>query len=407
MSNQPDPLAENFRADVEAHAQLKCPSESDGISLQLISKKSLDASEHVLKTRRALFVTPVDQAGGAERVLATAARELSARPDWIVEIAVLAGTSTSFLLRSSGNAKVTYGRWGGRFGTEWILLPRVVRHRYDVVFSTHTRINAFLSLIRALGLLRCRRLVARESTVIADRFTGLKRRAYQFLYLLYSQQDLVIAQTRHMAREVTKMLPTAVQGRLAVVPNPVDVTVVRARAAESLSAELNAVLRAREHIVWCGRLIGVKRPLLAIEVLAELRAKHALDLGLLMIGSGPLEAAARARVKALGLDRDVKFAGHLENPYPAFAACRYGLLTSLHEGFPNVLLEMMAAGVPQIVTTPCCGDLDTLDGVKVAAHDACILAAAIAASALPRPSYEPVMRRHLPAVLVNALLAEG
>ena len=40
-------------------------------------------------------------------------------------------------------------------------------------------------------------------------------------------------------------------------------------------------------------------------------------------------------------------------------------VTSAKEGFPNVILEMMACGLRGIVVTPCAGDLEQLPGVTV------------------------------------------
>lgn len=50
--------------------------------------------------------------------------------------------------------------------------------------------------------------------------------------------------------------------------------------------------------------------------------------------------------------------GHLENPYSIISSCDYGLLTSLREGFPNVILEMICCGVKNIVSTPCFGSIE-------------------------------------------------
>ena len=48
------------------------------------------------------------------------------------------------------------------------------------------------------------------------------------------------------------------------------------------------------------------------------------------------------------------------------AHCDLGLLTSDTEGFPNVVLEMLAAGVPGVVTTNCAGDMKDIPGVWIA-----------------------------------------
>jgi glycosyltransferase involved in cell wall biosynthesis len=317
-------------------------------------------------SRRALLVAPVDTYGGAERILATFARALADRPGWDVEIASIgARTGTTFIADNRGAASMTYGTGGGGLGMEWRLAPRLSGRTFDLVVSSHVRVNAALAMARRLGLLRTRRLVARESTVIVDRAAGLRLLAYRSLYRLYGPQDLIVAQTSYMADRLKQVLPAAALPALAVVANPLDRAAVEAKARAPLEPALARRLAQTPHAVWCGRLVGVKNPLRAIAALAEARGRSGLDLRLVVVGSGPLTSAVQAEVARQGLDDAVVLVGDRPNPYPIFAACPYGLVTSDIEGFPNVLLEMMACGVRQIVTTPCAGDLDRLSGVEV------------------------------------------
>jgi glycosyltransferase involved in cell wall biosynthesis len=57
-------------------------------------------------------------------------------------------------------------------------------------------------------------------------------------------------------------------------------------------------------------------------------------------------------VRQLGLTEAVDLPGHLENPYPFFAAASVYALSSRWEGLPTVLLEALALGLP-IVATDC------------------------------------------------------
>ena len=87
-----------------------------------------------------------------------------------------------------------------------------------------------------------------------------------------------------------------------------------------------------------------------------------------MIGDGPLRAELEAEAEALGLGDRVMFTGRVERPGAIMRRHALGLLTSDVEGFPNVILEMLAAGVRRVVSTDCAGGLDTLPGVSVAAE---------------------------------------
>ncbi|MDB4483483.1 hypothetical protein N9050_11100, partial [Akkermansiaceae bacterium] len=60
------------------------------------------------------------------------------------------------------------------------------------VFSSQVHVNSILSLYRSFGILKCDSLIIRESTVIADRYHGVRRFEFQLLYRLYNGIDLLI-----------------------------------------------------------------------------------------------------------------------------------------------------------------------------------------------------------------------
>ncbi|MGH7753554.1 MAG: glycosyltransferase, partial [Gemmatimonadales bacterium] len=101
---------------------------------------------------------------------------------------------------------------------------------------------------------------------------------------------------------------------------------------------------------------------------------------LLVAGSGPQEAALRARARELGLAEAVIFAGFRDDVDRVMAALDLFVLPSLWEGFGLVLLEAMRAGraivasavsaIPEIVT-------DGQTGLLVPPRDPESLAAAI------------------------------
>jgi glycosyltransferase involved in cell wall biosynthesis len=361
-------------------------------------------------TGTALFVLPFDQAGGAERVLALAAETLARRNGWRVEVIALGGGRHRFLAGECPTATLTVLEGSGRAASECRLLPRIMQRRFELVVSSHVRINASLALARRLKLLRCDRLVARESTVLADRHGGWRLLAYRGLYRCYGQQDLIVAQTRYMAERLADVLPPAAAARVAVLPNPVQAERIAAMARVPLAPEDEAALKPRPHILWCGRLIDVKQPGLALACLLAARRSSGLDLGLAMIGSGPLEGDLRRQASALGLSHRVRFHGQLANPFPIMAASSCGLVTAKREGFPNVLLEMMACGVPRIVTTACAGDLDMLEGVTVVERfDAEELAAALMRGGLPERDgdrYEMALAQRSAERFVDGLVGE-
>ena len=85
--------------------------------------------------------------------------------------------------------------------------------------------------------------------------------------------------------------------------------------------------------------------------------------------------------RVLAIDRDVALLGFVENPLALVARASVFALSSIHEGFGNVLVEAMACGTP-VVSTDCpSGPSEILDGGRygplVPVGDHVALAAAI------------------------------
>lgn len=316
---------------------------------------------------RALFVAISDYPGGAEGLAISLAARVARCAGWDVEYRILTRQVAPSFSAARLPARVTVRHEPTRFPLLGLaLLPlRLADRDYDLIFTTHVYTNALVSALRSARLLKARRLVTRESTTVFDRFRGPRRWLFQILYRLYGGQDLIIAQTSYMADHVRPRVPRRCRDLLRVVPNPVDVGAIAASAAAPLDTDAATATLTPWTIVVCGRLEEVKQPLLALDVLVEARRLTAQDLRMVFIGDGRLRSAVEAGITARGLDDKVALLGRRANPYAIMAACRYGLLTSSREGFPNVVLEMMACGLRKVVMTPCAGDLDALTGVTV------------------------------------------
>jgi glycosyltransferase involved in cell wall biosynthesis len=290
--------------------------------------------------------------------------EVAARSDQfdIVEIFVLAWNRTGTLDRlereSSVHVHYALARSTGRG-----ILPLIrflMSRPFDFVFSSATHLNAISSAMRWLGLLRTKRLVTRESTVIFERDMGRGDILFRWLYLLYGSQDLVICQTERMRTSLSDNTNHRFDRKIRVVPNPIDLQRIETGQKSEVPAEVLAIPAERIRIVWCGRLSSVKAPMRAVDVLRLLHERGLSSTHLVVIGDGPLKDEMWERLVATGLTNYATLVGHLPNPIAAMAGGSLGLVTSDVEGFPNVILEMLAAGIPAIVTTNCAGDLSDL-----------------------------------------------
>ncbi len=106
----------------------------------------------------------------------------------------------------------------------------------------------------------------------------------------------------------------------------------------------------RPTIVAAGRLEPQKNFELALKAFA--RSTRARDAQLLLLGEGSRDEALRRLAARLGIADRLSMPGYRGSITADLRAASAFLLTSRYEGYPAVLVEAIAAGVP-VITTPC------------------------------------------------------
>jgi glycosyltransferase involved in cell wall biosynthesis len=146
-------------------------------------------------------------------------------------------------------------------------------------------------------------------------------------------------------------------------------------------------------LLTVGRLDAEKNPLLLADILARLRA-DARDWRLLVCGDGPMRADLQARLSELGLLERAELLGYVpvdDGLLDLYRSSHAFLHVSWTEGFPQVLVEAFASGLPAVATA--------VGGVPAAAAGAALLVepgeAAAAAAALERIAADAELRAHL------------
>ena len=242
---------------------------------------------------------------------------------------------------------------------------RMAGTRAKVVFNQGTPVTAFLGDADY----RWRRPMRRRLFAAAARFG-------------YAAADLVIATSRGVAADLTAAFGLD-PSRIRVIPNPVDLDVIRASAAEALDTSEQAGLDSPV-IVAAGRLADVKNYPLLIDALALLRAR--VPARLFVLGDGDRLEELRQLAARRGVGDAITWSGFQRNPWKYIARADVFALTSRYEGFGNVLAEAMACGVP-VVATRSAGTEDVVhDGVNglLVPHSAERVAVALARLLLDR-----------------------
>jgi glycosyltransferase involved in cell wall biosynthesis len=133
------------------------------------------------------------------------------------------------------------------------------------------------------------------------------------------------------------------------------VTTVSLIRDADIVAESTALARdwgAMIEVLSVGRLDAEKNPLLLADILAGLRREDP-RWHLTICGDGPMRAALEARLDELGVADGVRLPGYVpidDGLLEMYRASTAFLHVSWTEGFPQVLVEAFAAGLPVVAT---------------------------------------------------------
>jgi glycosyltransferase involved in cell wall biosynthesis len=150
--------------------------------------------------------------------------------------------------------------------------------------------------------------------------------------LAYRRLDLVVAQTEQMA----EWLRANTGVRVVVIGNP--------WLEREPQVEGEPEVRGRHVVLAAGRLSSEKRFDLLLQAFAQAAATRP-QWRLVIAGEGPLEADLKHQAGELGVGDRVEFPGRVEHLDSLYASSDIFVLSSLFEGFPNVLLEAMGHGL--------------------------------------------------------------
>lgn len=285
-----------------------------------------------LASRRIVVVISSLGAGGAERVIA------SLSSHWLAagaQVTVIAFDHPSQPIYHHFDEAVRFCRLsiphkGGASVLRRVAALRAALHAEapDVAVSFLTKINV-LTLAATVGT---------SIPVIAAERNNPERQGAHILWRftitgLYHRAAAIVCQTTASLR----CIPPRVRQRVVVIPNPV--------AASPFEPERTSPPR----LVAVGRLTEQKGFDLAIEAFARVATRHP-NWRLDMWGEGPWYSALQDRINELGLQNRVMLRGLSRSPGSWIADASAFILPSRYEGFPNVLAEAMAAGLPVAAT---------------------------------------------------------
>ena len=328
--------------------------------------------------RRVTFVLPSLHGGGAERAAVMLLNGLAGR-DCEPTLFVFAREGPYFD-QLDARVRIVEGRAtrSGRLGS---LRRFLATSPQDVVVSFLSHFTTYAAL--RLSGSRAKYVISQQTPVsafLADHDyrwrEPWRRRAFvSVARAIYPRVDGIAATSAGVAEDLVAHFNVR-RDRVTVVPNPVDITAVQQAALEPIDASLADA--SVPTIVTAGRLAHAKNLPLLIESLERLAARVCYRAWIL--GRGESEGELRDRLARSPVMERVALLGFQSNPWKFMARADVFVLTSRYEGFGNVLIEAMAAGLP-VVATASYGTRDIVshgvNGLLVEAHEPGAVAAAL------------------------------
>jgi len=292
------------------------------------------------------MVIPTLGPGGAERVMTLLAANLAARGHEVA-LLTLGPTGADFFAVDARVQRIGLGLMTDSPSMLHGLRANVQRvralRRIVAGIKPHA-VLSFMTSTNILTLLACAGLHTR--VVVSERIDPHSHREattwMALRHITYRYADAVAVQTESAARWFRKRL-----GRLppvAVVPNPVAVVAGCCKSSAQVP---------KPFVLAAGRLVHQKGFDVLIRAFA-VAAHDCPDLRLAIAGEGPQAGLLRELVTELKLNDRVMFLGIVSGLQALMHEADVFVLSSRYEGFPNVLLEALACGLP-VIATDCPG----------------------------------------------------
>lgn len=227
-------------------------------------------------------------------------------------------------------------------GSFFVLASYLSREKPKKLLVFNHQLAVLLVILRKLLAVPCKIFARNINTLSLQRLYQKSLWHKYVVHILvkffYRRVDFLIAQSVGMKEDLLQHYGFNPQ-KIEVIYNPVSQSIVN--KSPYLDKKKN------KEIYYIGKLTPQKGLHFLINSFTECIEKCP-DLTLNVVGDGPLRSELESLVLTLGLEKKVIFRGFTKDIVSCYSKASVVVLTSLYEGFPNVLVESISVGTPVV-----------------------------------------------------------
>ncbi|MGP1415483.1 MAG: glycosyltransferase [Treponema sp.] len=318
--------------------------------------------------------------GGAEAVLTTLVNNLP--KTWKIDILEVVNfgvkkeaTNENIRLLPPLTRAGDSGKACNFFYISILYKPQIIKHickleDYDVVIGWEHSLPTFF----LLGFDNCKKIVwfhgmlndfKNPYSILTMRYYDKKENFYAHKKVL-DEADQIAVTSNMCLRSLIEVFPEYKE-KSRVIYNGTDIEKINENSKVIINEIenpifYNKVLQKEEpYLILIGHINNNKNFSLALNALKILKDRN-IVCNIVILGNGDSETDdiyMRDMIVSLGIQDRIFLLGYKRNPLPFLSHSKLLLITSFSEGFPTVVTEAMALGIP-FITTPVAGASEEL-----------------------------------------------
>ena len=284
--------------------------------------------------------------GGAEGVCVSIANTF-ADNGWKVDLVVLNLINETYLNRISDNVNLVVLNVNHTRYSFVPLFKYLYQNKIKSCLVFNHELAVILVILRFLFRLKIK-IISRNISVLSIKIKQFEKKNIWERYIVrplvtyfYQKIDHVVNQCQSMRNDLIEVYPQLYNDS-SVIYNPISIHFEDYIKKNDLNK-----IEKKNYLLCVGRLEEVKNFHFAIEGFSGIANKFP-NLRLKIVGKGSLEKDLKQKAIDHGVASRVDFEGFQKDVIPYYLYAKATVLTSLYEGYPNVLLESLAMNTPVI-----------------------------------------------------------